>query len=348
LTPQSLERPFRGQLVLARAGKDDKLDIYTINADGTDLTNLTNDPADDHSPDWSPDGTRIAFVSYQDGIYNIYMMHADGSNLVQVTHDGESSSWSWSPDGDTIAFASKQGGESNIYTMQADSGTVTRITHDGGGSPLWSPDGHYISYMTSNKNVRFVMLVEPLDSSTTTLMTTTKQVQQRLWASDGSMLAITTEYMTTIVRRDASLVGVIGNFVMQEWFPDGAHLLGKSSDGLAIVTPDGHEREVLGIQASDVALSPDGTRIAVRLHRLGTDPLFIVQADGSNLQQLTSDLGGSYPTWSPDGQHIVFGQPLSIEGPAYIMIIHADGTGEKVLTTGQQPDWQPTLPPPEN
>jgi Tol biopolymer transport system component len=65
---------------------DGSYDIYTMNADGTNIVNLTNNPASDHSPQWSPDGTKISFISDRDGDYDLYVMNADGSNVKQITN----------------------------------------------------------------------------------------------------------------------------------------------------------------------------------------------------------------------------------------------------------------------
>jgi Tol biopolymer transport system component len=61
-------------------------DVYIMNADGSGKTNLTSKRAEDTQPEWSPDGTRIAFASDRDGDYDIYTMDADGSDVVQVTN----------------------------------------------------------------------------------------------------------------------------------------------------------------------------------------------------------------------------------------------------------------------
>ena len=72
--------------VSQRDGNDE---IYTMNADGSNVQRLTSDPIgspnSDLSPTWSPDGTRIAFVSNRDGNYEIYVMNADGSNQQRLT-----------------------------------------------------------------------------------------------------------------------------------------------------------------------------------------------------------------------------------------------------------------------
>jgi TolB protein len=57
-----------------------------MNADGSNQTNLTNDPAPDTDPTWSPDGTKIAFISTRNGNQDIYVMNADGSNQTNLTN----------------------------------------------------------------------------------------------------------------------------------------------------------------------------------------------------------------------------------------------------------------------
>ncbi len=60
-------------------------EILMINADGSNPTNLTNDPSSDTLPDWSSDGNKIAFVSTRNGGQDIYVMNADGSNVTRLT-----------------------------------------------------------------------------------------------------------------------------------------------------------------------------------------------------------------------------------------------------------------------
>ena len=62
-------------------------EIYTMNADGTDQTNVTNNPGRDSDPVFSPDGNKIAFVSDRDGNFDIYVMNADGTRQTNLTND---------------------------------------------------------------------------------------------------------------------------------------------------------------------------------------------------------------------------------------------------------------------
>jgi TolB protein len=116
-------------------------DIFAINADGTGLTNLTNDPAADESPAWSPDGTKIVFRSNRTGVYDLYVMNADGSGVTALTADSAAEGRpAWSPDGAKLAFASNRSGNYEIYVMNADGSGVVRLTDNPAvdARPAWA------------------------------------------------------------------------------------------------------------------------------------------------------------------------------------------------------------------
>lgn len=71
-------------------------DIYTVRADGSDVVRLTEDPSYNSDPEWSPDGSRIAFTSNRDGTFQIHVMNADGSDVRQITHTRGNGQPSWS------------------------------------------------------------------------------------------------------------------------------------------------------------------------------------------------------------------------------------------------------------
>jgi len=124
-------------------GHDARMDnrgLYVINNDGSNARQLTVDPSDT-SPDWSPRGDQVVFMSHRNGNWDLYVMRGDGSGLKPLTTDTSNDGVPcWSPDGDRIAFISDRGGQWGLYTMAADGGDV-QLVHSIDGTytpPAWS------------------------------------------------------------------------------------------------------------------------------------------------------------------------------------------------------------------
>jgi len=115
--------------------------VYVMDAGGSNQTRLTENRsgfAGDRFPAWSPDGTRIAFVSTRELDETIYVMNADGSGQRRLTGSGPGPPV-WSPDGTRIAFVG-----AGIQVINADGSGLATLAD--GSSPAWSPDGSSIAF----------------------------------------------------------------------------------------------------------------------------------------------------------------------------------------------------------
>jgi hypothetical protein len=128
-----------------------------MNADGTNQTRLTTGGSN-NSVKWSPDGTRIAFLSGSvAGSAGLSVMNADGSNQTRLTnaYSYYDSPPDWSPDGSRIAFLSNPDNNYDIYVIDADGSNQTRLTNDPAfdSSPVFSPDGTRIAFLSDRDKI---------------------------------------------------------------------------------------------------------------------------------------------------------------------------------------------------
>jgi dipeptidyl aminopeptidase/acylaminoacyl peptidase len=237
-------------------------ELYLVTPLGTNQTRITNNRASDIQPVWSPDGTRIAFVTDIEGSYDIAILTSIGvENLVTVL-PGEGRSTernpAWSPDGTRIAFNSDRDGNDEIYVMNADGTEVTRLTNNNASDiqPAWSPDGSkivFVSTSTGNPDV-FIMDLADLEAEPLNVSLNPAIDNEPAWSPDGTRIVYTSNrdnneelYLFTIGQEADSAVNISNN---------------TSSD-------------------FEAAWSPDGTRIIFTSQRFGNNNILMMNADGS-------------------------------------------------------------------
>lgn len=327
------------------------LRLWSINPDGSNPTELTNLqvpvpsksalPPNDRAGKWSPDGTKIAFLSSRDFVdvdhdptpYTIYVMDANGLNLQRVSLDQlktlslvnctEIHSFEWSPDGtqfvlDAGNLVTGIGGcpatrfSTEIYTVNANGSNLLKLTGDTNPStstyfmntsPTWSSDGSRIAFTSWNQNGDGANTIEVMDA-------------------DGSN------------RRQIAHYGYQDRINGLSWSPDGSKIL--------FVGPPRY-----GTCANYIC-----------------SELYLINPDGTQLTQLTHYPAsyGTYsgPRWSPDGMKILFERQLTdpythkLINRYAIFVMDVDGSNQVNISNRKpdpydwldaEPDWQPLLAP---
>ncbi len=280
-------------------------EIYTINADGDELTRLTNVSSKNRSMNWSPDGSRIVFVSSRDDVdpsgclfncnFEIYVMDNDGSNQIRLTNDLYPDNWPiWSPDGSRIAFISYRDGNAEIYIMNIDGSRVTRLTNNPANDfwPVWSPDSSRIAFISDRNHPDSECLFEQCQYDIFVMSAPEVQPQT---ATENGLIQI---HGTNSFFVNVNSLG---------WSPDSkkivSHVINDDNYEIFVADADGSGIEYL-INTPDNDLapvwSPDGNRIAFTSDRDGNSEIYVMDADGSNQTRLTNNPANDFlPIWSP-------------------------------------------------
>lgn len=133
-----------GSKIVYSSAADGDLDLWIMNADGTNPTQLTNDADNDDGAAWSPDGTRIAFNRFGLAPRRIYTIAPDGSGLVAISAPDDVGP-DWSPDGTRLVFTRAF----TIHLMNADGSGVVSVRE--GSEPVFSPDGTRLAFVFEDR-----------------------------------------------------------------------------------------------------------------------------------------------------------------------------------------------------
>lgn len=266
-------------------------DLYLIQTDGTGLTRLTETNTSAESPEWSPDGAKIAYMVCPQGPddphrqYDVWVMNADGSKQKQLTHGPLGGSYpAWSPDGTQIAYSTwfyppAEFGPAQIYVMDADGSNPQRVTNGSANDlfPTWAPDGTILflrkeGYYGGPRGDVFA--INP-DATGLIRLTTMEHVGGFALSPDGTTLAIHDTQSHNIV------------------------LLPADGGGSPITLVD----KDFGYDFVQISWSPDGKALALTRQNLmeivGYD-LHIVNADGSGLANVPNAKAVVDGAWRPE------------------------------------------------
>jgi Tol biopolymer transport system component len=245
--------------------RDGNLELYIMDSDGGQLTNLTMDEAADGLPAWSKDAGIFSFISNREGVAaSLFRMNEDGTEIVPLLLDMElhAVSPTWSPDGEWIAFNILQGDHTDVYIIDPDGGGLRNLTDVSSVDRFadWSPDGRSLVF-TSDRDGALAIFTLGLDGGEPVRLTDPSVISTMASVSpDGRMIAFASD-----------LNGDVEIYSMDF---EGGDLV-QLTDSLDI---DAYP-----------TWSPDGSRIAFLSLRTGDPEIFVMNADGSDPQNLTQN-----------------------------------------------------------
>jgi len=337
--------PSEEELIVFAERSEQVTTIGLINGIGQNRQDLTGFGGNDFLPKWSPDGQSIAYLSDRqvpldknnEQFYDLWLLNLANEHSIRLTHKGRVfnylTAFVWSPNSDKIMYSAPRG----VETVELKSGSID-IVGDYFGPPFAWSQKNEIAITDSFTEPMAIFSLAILDSNYVShlphypgftaggqygLNTATSLV----WRPDGEQLAIGS-YFAGKGDSDLKIVAVVKDEVVDQ---------ASLAERFKII----QESEV-----TDVAWSPDGTRLAFRLIKEDNERIYVTNSKLTELLALTpADKLCNYPQWSPDSTRLVFSCRIKDDN-SDLWLVKADGSDLHPLTntptiSEETPMWQP-------
>lgn len=264
---------FQTKIVYVSAATGNK-ELYLMDYDGRNATQLTRHRSICLSPRFSPDGTKVAFTSYKAGNPDLYIKDLRSGQERRAAHfTGLNISPAWSPDSQRLALTLSKDGNPEIYSVRADGSGLVQLTHHPGidVSPSWSPDGKKIAFVSNRGGTPQIYVMDVQGENVQRVTFEGNYNTHPSWSPRGDRIAFDSaaggNHNICTIRADGSdyriLTANMGRCEMPSWSPDGRHLVFSST-------------------------------------RDGEPHIYLIDAEGTTIKRLTFQRGGdTYPNWSP-------------------------------------------------
>jgi TolB protein len=247
-------------------------EIFVMDYDGANQRKITGHHSTSMSPAWSPDGGSIAYTSFFNGPPGIYLADvASGRKRPVVTSGSFNIGPSFAPDGRHIAFARSVEGNVEIFTADLDGGSLRRLTNSSGidTNPAWSPKGGEIAFTSSRAGNPSIYLMDAEGANQRRVTFEGTYNDGAAWSPEGDLIAYTS-------RVDGQFQIAVTNVVTLE---------------SRVLTSGPGENQ-------SPTFSPDGRKIAFTSRRGGKNQIYVMDLDGSNLRQITTEGSNDLADWS--------------------------------------------------
>lgn len=349
-----------------KGSADRGFDIYLKATGSETLVQLTHHPAQEISLSWSPDGAQIAFHRLAGSESGLYLIPALGGRERRLRSTSTRPfGLSWSRDGKWIAFTDSTGieGRHKLNLISVDSLETKPIPHisecQDEGLPAFSPDGNRLAYFCIPQAGRFALYdIDPNGGSSHLIgrysgwgggIAWSQDMQRLIVArhADGGKFSELDEVAVSDGQLQKLPFGETGEAPAisprgDKLAFDITHFTGVDIWKRRLIGRATPEKIIASTQASMFPqYSPDGKHILFMSNRTGTDEIWVSNADGSELQQISKLNMTGTPRWSPDGKKIVFDS--RVEGHAAIYIADIEELVPRKLRTNvkeiSQPFW---------
>jgi TolB protein len=228
-------------------------EVYTVDSDGANIVQQTNDGRLSVSPRLSADGRRLAYTGYQSGYADVYEIDlGSGSRRRIMKYPGTNSGAAYAPDGGRFAVTLSKDGNPELYVTDSGGGSPRRLTMTSGveSSPTWSPDGREIIYSSDSGGSPMLYRISSSGGSPSQIRTGHSYNTEPNWSPDGRKVAFNVRgggsFNVAIIEFPSGQVRLLGEGQSPAWGPDSRHLVYGQGGSLVVL-------DIVTLQRSTIA-----------------------------------------------------------------------------------------------